>query len=143
MKILIVGASGRVGTLLTHRLLKMGHKITGTSSHSNPPVNSPDYTHLTLDITQELKQLEEKISDDFEAVYFVAGSSADSLLQIDLHGAVKIMQLTERKLFRDLFCSASVFHSNRRNGKKKGLAGLPITVLPNITPTSGSSTTPS
>jgi len=98
MKILIVGASGRVGTLLTRRLLNLGHQVTGTSSNARALFDLPNYHHLQLDITQELKQLEAKIDDDFDAVYCVAGSGTNAgLLQMDLHGAIKIMQIAEMK----------------------------------------------
>ena len=80
MKILIVGASGRVGTILTRQLLELGHTVTGTSRKNEPLSNSPNYTHLELDITEELEQLEAKIPGDFDAVYSVAGSGSGSLL---------------------------------------------------------------
>jgi nucleoside-diphosphate-sugar epimerase len=98
MKILIVGASGRVGTILARQLLTLGHEVTGTSRHNKPLFDHPDYKQLNLDITQELAQIAAIIPDNFEAVYCVAGSGTDAgLLQTDLHGAIKIMRAAESK----------------------------------------------
>ena len=97
MNILIIGASGRVGRLLTAKLLKLGHQVTGTSTHNITAFNSSNFQHLNLDITKELAQIERMIPADLDAVYFVAGSGDEGLLEIDLHGAVKVMQAVESK----------------------------------------------
>jgi nucleoside-diphosphate-sugar epimerase len=125
MKILIVGASGRVGTLLTRQLLNLGHRITGTSRQSRPLFDLPNYEHLQLDITQELKQLEEKIADDFDAIYSVAGSGTDAdLLKMDLHGAVKIMQTAEKKGISRFIHVSFGFSLEPEKWKEEGLEDL-------------------
>lgn len=125
MKILIVGASGRVGTMLTHQLLELGHDVTGTSRHNKPLFNQPNYKHLNLDITQERAQIEAKITDDFDAIYCVAGSGTDAgLLQTDLHGAIKIMQVAEKKAI-DRFINLSFgFSLEPAKWKEEGLEEL-------------------
>jgi nucleoside-diphosphate-sugar epimerase len=125
MKILIVGASGRVGTLLAQQLLKLGHQITGTSRHSKPLFDLPNYKHLQLDITQELAQLEARIADDFDAVYCVAGSGSDQgLLQTDLHGAIKIMQIAEKKGINRFIHVSFGFSLEPEKWKEEGLEEL-------------------
>jgi nucleoside-diphosphate-sugar epimerase len=125
MKILIVGASGRVGTLLTRQLLNIGHEITGTSRRSEPLFNLPNYKHLQLDVTLELSQLEAKIGDDFDAVYSVAGSGSDAdLLQMDLHGAVKIMQIAEKKGIKRYIHVSFGFSLEPEKWKEEGLEEL-------------------
>lgn len=125
MKILIVGASGRVGTLLTRQLLNIGHEITGTSRRSEPLFDLPNYKHLQLDITEELSQLEAKIGDGFDAVYSVAGSGSDAdLLQMDLHGAVKIMQVAEKKGIKRFIHVSFGFSLEPEKWREEGLEEL-------------------
>jgi len=124
MKILIVGASGRVGTILTQQLLKMGHQITGTSRKSASPVNAPNYKHLHLDITQELAQIEAKITGDFDAVYCLAGSPSSDFLKIDLHGAVKVMQAVENKGIKRFILVSFGFSLEPEKWQEEGLGGL-------------------
>ena len=124
MKILIVGASGRVGTILTQQLLKLGHTVTGTSRHNKLLSDSPNYRHLNLDITEELQQIEDKIADDFDAVYFTAGSGDSGLLQIDLHGAVKVMQAAEKKGIERFILVSFGFSLEPEKWKEEGLSDL-------------------
>jgi nucleoside-diphosphate-sugar epimerase len=124
MKILIIGASGRVGTVLTRRLLELGHIITGTSRKNKPVSDSPNYTHLELDLTDELEQLEAKIPGDFDAVYSVAGSESGSLLQIDLHGVVKVMQVIEKKGIKRYILVSFGFSLQPEKWKEEGLGDL-------------------
>jgi nucleoside-diphosphate-sugar epimerase len=124
MKILIIGASGRVGTLLTQKLLKLGHHVTGTSTNRVLYFDSPNYRHLLLDITEELPQLKPKISADFDAIFFVAGSGEYGLLQIDLHGAVKTMQLAENRGIERYIMLSFAFSLEPEQWKKEGLSDI-------------------
>jgi nucleoside-diphosphate-sugar epimerase len=125
MKILIVGAGGRVGTLLTRQLLNLGHEITGTSRHGKSLFDLPNYEHLQLDITEELEQIEAKILGNFDAVYCVAGSGSDAgLLQTDLHGAIKIMQVAENKDIMRFIHVSFGFSLQPEKWKEEGLGEL-------------------
>jgi nucleoside-diphosphate-sugar epimerase len=121
MKLLVIGASGRVGTLLTRKLLQLGHKVTGTSTQPISPFDSPNFQHLTLDLTREPEQFEPTIAADFEAIFFVAGSRADSLLEIDLHGAVKAMQCAEKKGIQRFILLSFAFSLEPAKWRKEGL----------------------
>lgn len=124
MKILIIGASGRVGTILTHKLLRLGHHVTGTSTNRVLSFDSPNYHHLLLDITEELSQLKPKISADFEAIFFVAGSGEYGLLQIDLHGAVKTMQIAESRGIERYIMLSFAFSLEPEKWKEEGLGEI-------------------
>jgi len=125
MKILIVGASGRVGMILTRQLLELGHDVTGTSRHNQPLFSQPNYEHLNLDITQEFEQLEEKIADHFDTLYCVAGSGSNAgLLQTDLHGAIKIMRVAEKKGIERFIHVSFGFSLEPAKWKEEGLKEL-------------------
>jgi nucleoside-diphosphate-sugar epimerase len=88
MKILIVGATGRVGKILQNQLAKASnYEVVGTSSHE-----VDGYLHL--DLHASVKDIVAKI-EGFDVIYFVAGSRGKDLLQTDLNGAVKLMQAAE------------------------------------------------
>lgn len=93
MKIFVAGASGRVGTALVEDLVREGHEVVAGSRHSNEtPMEHVEYVHL--DLHDSLESLAELIAG-CDAVYFVAGSRGQDLLQTDLFGAVKLMQAAQ------------------------------------------------
>ncbi|MBV8389845.1 MAG: NAD(P)H-binding protein [Mucilaginibacter sp.] len=124
MRILVIGASGRVGRQLTHKLLKLGHQVTGTSTNRMLSFDSPNYNHLLLDITEELPHLKPKISGDFEAIFFVAGSGEYGLLEIDLHGAVKTMQIAETKGIERYIMLSFAFSLEPERWEEEGESGI-------------------
>lgn len=97
MNILVIGASGRVGQKLTEQLLDAGHKVTGTARDKDTLFENNNYTQLDLDLSASNKDIEAQITEDFDAVYFTAGSGGKDVLAVDLHGAVKTMQMAEVK----------------------------------------------
>ncbi|ETY72813.1 NAD-dependent dehydratase [Lactiplantibacillus fabifermentans T30PCM01] len=91
MKILVVGASGRVGFQLSRALQQAGHTVVGTYSHHQPDL--PNTAQLDLHAAvSEMRPL----MTDVDVVYFVAGSRGKDLLQTDLNGAIKVMQAAEQ-----------------------------------------------
>lgn len=95
MNILIIGSSGRVGQLLTEQLLQENHQVVGTSRQDKKRFNHKNYQQIKLDISKPYAELAADFPKDIEAVYYVSGSGGKDLLRVDLHGAVKTMQLTE------------------------------------------------
>jgi nucleoside-diphosphate-sugar epimerase len=124
MKILIIGASGRVGSMLADKLLKQGHWVTGTSTRGSSSADSSHFKHIKLDLTEDLEQIEPRIAADFKAVYFVAGSREDGLLEIDLHGAVKAMQVAERKGIERFIMLSFAFSLEPGQWRKEGLGDI-------------------
>ena len=90
MKILIAGATGRVGTLLTHDLLQDGHEIIAGARHPERVENNDLVIPVKFDLHASVAEMTEAIKGA-DAIYFTAGSGAKDLLQVDAFGAVKLM----------------------------------------------------
>ncbi len=109
MNILVIGASGRVGSELVNQLLEKGHKVTGTSRDDKRLFENDNYTHMTLDLTAEKEEIAKQIAGNFDAVYFTAGSGGKAVLEVDLHGAVKTMQAAQIKGLTRYIMLSTVF----------------------------------
>lgn len=97
MKILVLGASGRVGRKLVEKLLADGHQVIGSTRQEKLLFDHENYSQLQLDMKQSLEEMKKKFPDHLEAIYFVSGSRGHDLLNVDLHGAVKTMKVAEEK----------------------------------------------
>ncbi len=109
MKILVVGASGRVGSELVKQLLADEHQVIGTTRQEKKLFDNDSYTQLDLDITASKESIEKQLDQDIDAVYFVAGSGGKDVLEVDLHGAVKTMQAAQDKGIKRYIMLSSVF----------------------------------
>jgi len=86
MKILIVGANGRVGTKLM-ALLSESHTVyAGVRNAEAPNAVALDLTAPLPEITKAVKSVQPDV------IYFTAGSRGKNLLQVDAFGAVKLIQ---------------------------------------------------
>ncbi|NIJ44235.1 nucleoside-diphosphate-sugar epimerase [Wenyingzhuangia heitensis] len=124
MKILVIGASGRVGKILTEKLLDNQHEVIGTTRQDELLFINKNYTQINLNLTGELKDMQEITPNTLDAVYFVAGSRAQNLLEIDLHGAVKTMQLAKNKNAQQYIMLSSVFSLETDKWKQEGFDQL-------------------
>lgn len=97
MHILVIGANGRVGEKLVEYLLEQNHKITGTSRKEERLFDHENYNQIQFDLTDPKDKLASSFPETINAVYFVSGSRGKDLLQVDLHGAVKTVQIAEEK----------------------------------------------
>lgn len=95
MKVLVIGASGRVGQKLTSKLLEADHQVVGTTRKDNTLFEANNYSQIALDLEKSAKDISKEIPSGIEAVYFVSGSRGKDLLNVDLHGAIKSMQAAE------------------------------------------------
>ncbi|MFC6182589.1 NAD(P)H-binding protein [Lactiplantibacillus daowaiensis] len=91
MKILVVGASGRVGFQLAQKLSAQGHQVIGTYGQHQPDLPQT----AQLDLHAAVSEMR-PVMTGVDAVYFVAGSRGRDLLQTDLNGAIKVMQAAEQ-----------------------------------------------
>ncbi len=124
MKILVIGASGRVGTDLVKQLLADKHQVIGTTRQEEKLFNNDNYSQLDLDITAEKDAIQKQIEQDIDAVYFVAGSGGKDVLEVDLHGAVKTMQATEAKGIKRYIMLSTVFSLDTSKWDSPGIADL-------------------
>ena len=124
MKILVIGASGRVGTDLVKQLLADNHQVIGTTRQKEKLFNDDNYSQLDLDITADKEAIQQQIEQDIDAVYFVAGSGGKDVLEVDLHGAVKTMQAVEDKGIKRYIMLSTVFSLDTSKWDNPGIADL-------------------
>ena len=124
MKILVIGASGRVGTDLVKQLLADDHQVIGTTRQKEKLFNDDNYSQLDLDITADKEAIQQQIEQDIDAVYFVAGSGGKDVLEVDLHGAVKTMQAVEDKGIKRYIMLSTVFSLDTSKWDNPGIADL-------------------
>lgn len=97
MRILVSGASGRVGHLLVDKLVAAGHEVIAGTRHLDDKFNSDKVELANIDLLVDEEQLVTQLTDlKLDAVYFVAGSRGKNVLQVDAFGAVKLENATEK-----------------------------------------------
>ena len=124
MKVLVIGASGRVGTDLVKQLLADNHQVIGTTRQEEKLFSDDNYSQLDLDITAEKDAIQSQIDQDIDAVYFVAGSGGKDILEVDLHGAVKTMQAAQDKGIKRYIMLSTVFSLDTSKWDNPGIADL-------------------
>ena len=124
MKILVIGASGRVGSDLVKQLLAADHQVIGTTRQDEKLFSDDNYSQLDLDITAEKDVIQQQIEQDIDAVYFVAGSGGKDVLEVDLHGAVKTMQAVQDKGIKRYIMLSTVFSLDTSKWNQPGIADL-------------------
>ena len=124
MKILVIGASGRVGQDLVEKLLVEGHHVIGTTRQDEQLFNADNYTQLDLDITAHKDAIQNHLDEDIDAVYFVAGSGGKDVLEVDLHGAVKTMQAAQDKGIARYIMLSTIFSLDTSKWDNPAIAKL-------------------
>lgn len=124
MKILVIGASGRVGTDLVKQLLEDNHQVIGTTRQKEKLLDDNNYSQLDLDITAHKDVIQQQIDKDIDAVYFVAGSGGKDVLEVDLHGAVKTIQAVQEKGIKRYIMLSTVFSLDTSKWDNSGIADL-------------------
>lgn len=124
MKILVIGASGRVGSDLVKQLLADNHQVVGTTRQEEKLFDDKNYRQLDLDITAHKDAIQKQIDKDIDAVYFVAGSGGKDVLEVDLHGAVKTIQAVQDKGIKRYIMLSTVFSLDTSKWDSPGIGDL-------------------
>ena len=95
MKVLVIGASGRVGTKLVELLAKKGDEVLAGCRKPRDANCPQGATAIEFDLHWDVSQMADIIKG-CDGVCFVAGSRGKDLLQTDAFGAVKAMQAAEQ-----------------------------------------------
>ncbi|KRK88321.1 NAD(P)H-binding protein [Lentilactobacillus sunkii] len=95
MKIIVIGATGRVGSNVVEKLAKHANdKIYAGARHPERVPVHDNVTPFKVDLTEDMDDIKETLPEA-DAIIFTAGSGGRDLLKVDLHGAVKAMQAAE------------------------------------------------
>ncbi|WP_411738520.1 NAD(P)H-binding protein [Peribacillus sp. S4] len=123
MKVLVVGANGRVGSHLVDKLVENGHFVYAGTRRDNLTSNSNNVRFVHIDLLASTEAIAENMYDA-GAVFFVAGSGGKDLLKIDLNGAVKVMRAAEHKKIKRFIMLSSVFALNQDKWNESFLKDL-------------------
>jgi uncharacterized protein YbjT (DUF2867 family) len=98
MHVLVIGATGGTGRLLAEQLLAAGHQVRATSRHAD---DADELRELGAEtVTADLEGDLDHVFEGIDAVAFCAGSGGhtgpDATLRVDLHGAVRTIDLCHR-----------------------------------------------
>lgn len=97
MKIIVIGATGRVGSNVVAKLAKnSADEIYAGARKPEKVPTSENVTPIKLDLNDGMDEIKEALPEA-DAIIFTAGSGGRDLLKIDLHGAVKVMQAAEER----------------------------------------------
>ncbi|MDQ0638437.1 uncharacterized protein YbjT (DUF2867 family) [Pedobacter sp. W3I1] len=107
MKVLVIGGNGRVGSLLVNKLAAQ-HQVLAGSRNPSPENNLNNIEQVYLNLLSDVDAIAESMNG-VDAVYFVSGSRGKDLLQIDLHGAIKSIQASEKAGVKRYIMLSSVF----------------------------------
>ena len=96
-RIILVGATGRVGASALANLVKAGHEVVACARGASKIQASQQVEPLTLDLHNPLSQ----VTDAFrkrqaDAVVFTAGSRGKDINQIDALGAMKTIEAAKK-----------------------------------------------
>ncbi|MFW0183457.1 SDR family oxidoreductase [Rothia sp. CCM 9417] len=108
MQTFIAGATGRVAEVLIKELVAQGHTVVAGARSPEKVLQLEGVHPVHLDLHAEVAPLAELIQGS-DAVYFVAGSRGQDLLQTDAFGAVKLMQASEKARIKRFIMLSSIF----------------------------------
>ena len=92
-RIILVGATGRVGALALEDLVRAGHEVVACARRASKIPASQQVEPVTLDLHDPLSQVTDAFRKSHaDAVVFTAGSRGKDINQIDALGAMKTIE---------------------------------------------------
>ncbi|TNJ41854.1 SDR family oxidoreductase [Phaeobacter sp. B1627] len=92
--ILIAGATGKTGRILTRKIIDQGHSVTALVRESSDTSHLPEATHLRQ---ADLTDLQPGVCDGADVVIFAAGSGGatgpEMTEKVDRDGAMRLVDL--------------------------------------------------
>ncbi len=122
MKVLVIGANGRVGSLLIKKLASQ-YQVMAGSRNPKHDGSLDNVEQVYLDLLNDVDTIAESM-DGVDVVYFVSGSRGKNLLQIDLHGAIKSIQAAEKAGVRRYIMLSSLFALQPKHWNESFLADI-------------------
>lgn len=110
MRVLLIGATGRVGSLICHDLVAAGHEVIACARRASTIKRDDRVTPTALDLhvtVSEMVGVFEQSGAD--AIIFSAGSRGKDLLQTDAYGAIKCMEAASGVGIRRFILLGSLF----------------------------------
>lgn len=107
MRILVIGASGLVGSQLVRYLVEAGHQVLAAARHTEAFQDMPQVERVEYNMAEN--QIDSQPWGSIDAVYFTAGSRGKNLLQVDAFGAVKAMKLATQLQAKRFILLSSIF----------------------------------
>ncbi|WP_056949451.1 NAD(P)H-binding protein [Lentilactobacillus kisonensis] len=97
MKIIVIGATGRVGSTVVSKLAaRPDIEVYAGARHPEKVPAADNVTPFHIDLHDTKDDIKESLPEAGKLI-FTAGSGGKDLLQVDLNGAVKIMKAAEEK----------------------------------------------
>ncbi|BDR53918.1 oxidoreductase [Bombiscardovia apis] len=96
MRVIVVGASGRVGKATIEQLTKRGHTVVACARHFDQVKTSGQVEAEGFDMTGDLNAMTATfLQAQAQAVVFTAGSRGADVIHVDALGAIKTMEAAQ------------------------------------------------
>lgn len=97
MKVIVIGATGRVGRLVCSDLVDSGHEVVASSRGAGAIPPSEHVEGLVLDLHSPLSAIVRVFeATGADAVIFTAGSRGEDIMQVDALGAIKTIEAAKK-----------------------------------------------
>lgn len=97
MEVILVGGTGRVGSLTCRALVSAGHEVVVCARKVSAIEGGDHIRPMGLDLHEPIPRIAEVFDQvDADAVIFTAGSRGKDLMQVDALGAVKTIEAARR-----------------------------------------------
>lgn len=136
MKVVVAGASGFVGRLLTARLAEAGHQVIALSRHPDPKAEADGVEFRAVDVAAA-DQLTQALEGAQAAYYLIHSMGGDDFVRKDLELAHKFAEVAaaagvERIIYQGALGRgelSSHLSSRQEVGEALGSAGVPVVEL--------------
>lgn len=94
-KVFVAGATGRVGQATVRELVQKGVSVLAAGRQLDRIISDDLVTPVLFSFTWSVDRMKDELKG-VDAIIFTAGSRGKDLLQVDLNGAVKLMNAAKK-----------------------------------------------